>query len=202
MEENNVMFCSNEELQEYIASDGNRIIWFIIHKYAKGLDPDDAYQEAFIGVAKALATYREDQVKTKKSTYVYQVVYNQIKMLLRARATNKRAFERESASADELVNLRDPSISMEDEVIDRITQEERARTLYEAINAGNLTKDERTVILMMLREAKQIDIGEAIGSSQGHVSKLRKSAIGKIKAYLVASGWDGISTYYTMPATA
>ena len=64
--ENKEWYCSNEELQEYIKTDGNRIIWSIIHTYARGLDQDDAYQEALIGVWKALAAYDPKRVDNKK----------------------------------------------------------------------------------------------------------------------------------------
>lgn len=184
------MFCSNEELQSYMASDGNKIIWSIIQHYAKGLDADDVYQECLIAVCKALATYDEDWPGTKKGTYVYQVVYNRVKMLIRHNTTCKRSFEREASSANEQLTLYIPSVSLEEEIIERVYEEDRGKALWYAIGSAGLTKDERSVILLTLDEVKQCDIGHQLGASQGQVSKLKKSAMWKIKKFLEEYGWS------------
>ena len=72
-----------------MATDGTRLVWAVIHKFGKGISMEDAYQESYIAVAHALAMYNPDRERTKKTTYVYQAVYNRIKMMIRHDTTLK-----------------------------------------------------------------------------------------------------------------
>ena len=76
----NVKFCSDEELREFMDSDGNRLIWTFIHKYCRGLDPEDCWQECFIDVAKALAANNQELNREAASadnlSYIRDPVYD------------------------------------------------------------------------------------------------------------------------------
>lgn len=186
-------FCSSEELQEFMATDGTRLIWSVIHKFGKGISMEDAYQESCIAVAHALAMYDPTRERTKKTTYVYQAVYNQIKMMIRHDTTLKRTFERNSTSVEVHINVRDSVVTTEDDIIERISMEDRVNALRGAIREAELSDDEMTVIRLTMADVAQTDIGNRIGSSQSHVSKLKKSAFRKIRECLLNAGWDGVS---------
>ena len=190
----NVKFCSDEELREFMDSDGNRLIWTFIHKYCRGLDPEDCWQECFIDVAKALAAYDPKISKAKKTTFVCQAIYNRCKMILRANATNNQELNREAASADNLSYIRDPVYDLEGDVIERITLDERTDSLLDAIEIAGLTSEERFVIRMTLRDEPQVEIGKRINASQSHVSKIKSAAIEKIRTVMEENDWDGINT--------
>ena len=190
----NVKFCSDEELREFMDSDGNRLIWTFIHKYCRGLDPEDCWQECFIDVAKALAAYDPKISKAKKTTFVCQTIYNRCKMILRSNATLNQELNREAASADNLSYIRDPVYDLEGDVIERITLDERTDSLLDAIEIAGLTSEERFVIRMTLRDEPQVEIGKRINASQSHVSKIKSAAIEKIRTVMEENDWDGINT--------
>ena len=190
----NVKFCSDEELREFMDSDGNRLIWTFIHKYCRGLAPEDCWQECFIDVAKALAAYDPKMSKAKKTTFVCQAIYNRCKMILRANATNNQELNREAASADNLSYIRDPVYDLEGDVIERITLDERTDSLLDAIEIADLTSEERFVIRMTLRDEPQVEIGKRINASQSHVSKIKSAAIEKIRTVMEENDWDGVNT--------
>lgn len=193
-------FCSSEELQEFMATDGTRLVWAVIHKFGKGISMEDAYQESYIAVAHALAMYNPDRERTKKTTYVYQAVYNRIKMMIRHDTTLKRTFERNSTSAEVHVNVRDSNVMMEDDIIEKISMKDRANALHRAIREAELSDEEMAVVHLTMANVAQTDIGNRIGSSQSHVSKLKKSAFRKIQECLLNAGWDGVSAPYLATA--
>ena len=132
-------FCSSEELQEFMAADGTRLVWSAIHKFGKGISMEDAYQESCIAVAHALAMYDPTRERTKKTTYVYQAVYNQIKMMIRHDTTLKRTLERNSTSVEVHVNVKDSGVTTEDDIIERISMEDRVNALRGAIREAELS---------------------------------------------------------------
>lgn len=188
-------FCSNEELQAFMQTDGNKICWALVSRYGKTLDRDDAYQEAMIAIAKALAYYKEGSTKTKKTTYVWQAAYNQIKMLLREESTQKRLLEKSSVSADSCV-LIGSATDTEEKLLDEITVTERSKALYTAIDCAGLTWEEYYIIRAHLSEQKQSDIAAYLGRSQSYVSKKRLAAMEKVRKFLLSAGWDGNSACF------
>lgn len=190
----NVKFCSDEELREFMDSDGNRLIWTFIHKYCRGLDPEDCWQECLIDVAKALAAYDPKVNKAKKTTFVCQAIYNRCKMILRSNSTLNQELNRHATSADNMSFIRDPLYDLEGDVIERITLDERTDSLLDAIEIANLTSEERIVIRMTLRDEPQVEIGKRINASQSHVSKIKSAAIKKIRTVMEENDWDGVNT--------
>jgi len=188
-------FCSDEELRDFMKTDGNRLIWTFICKYGKTLDREEAYQEAMIAVAKALASCREEKTKTKKTTYVCQALYNQIKMLLREDSTKKRILEKTSIPLESLKIVKD-SFDVEERVIGKIDRDDRSASLYAAIAHSGLSYDEHFVIQARLRNQNQTDTAKMLGCSQSYVSKKLKSAMKKIRSCLLDADWDGHTAYF------
>lgn len=189
------VFCSNEELQAFMQTDGNKICWALVSRYGKTLDKDDAYQESMIAIAKALAYYKEGSTKTKKTTYVWQAAYNQIKMMLREESTQKRLLERNSFSADSCASI-GSAIDIEEELLNEITVTDRSKALYTAIDRAGLTWEEYYIIRAHLSEQTQSDIASYLGCSQSHVSKKRLAAMEKVRKFLLDAGWDGHSACF------
>lgn len=83
--------CTEQEFNEYMENEGTRMIWSVIHRYGKGVEQSDAFQELSIALWRALGSYSPDR-GAKKLTYVYQTVYNQMKMMLREQGGCKTRF--------------------------------------------------------------------------------------------------------------
>lgn len=66
--------CTEQEFNEYMENEGTRMIWSVIHRYGKGVEQSDAFQELSIALWRALGSYSPDR-GAKKLTYVYQTVY-------------------------------------------------------------------------------------------------------------------------------
>ena len=170
--------CTEQEFNEYMENEGTRMIWSVIHRYGKGVEQSDAFQELSIALWRALGSYSPDR-GAKKLTYVYQTVYNQMKMMLREQGAAKRAFEKQAKSAEEQYNLRGRDENMEDRILEDMVLRSRSNALHWAIRNGGLTEDEQKTVYMLLQDMLQREIGEKLGCSQGHVSAMRKSALGK-----------------------
>lgn len=182
--------CTEQEFNEYMENEGTRMIWSVIHRYGKGVEQSDAFQELSIALWRALGSYSPDR-GAKKLTYVYQTVYNQMKMMLREQGAAKRAFEKQAKSAEEQYNLRGRDENMEDRILEDMVLRSRSNALHWAIRNGGLTEDEQKTVYMLLQDMLQREIGEKLACSQGHVSAMRKSALGKIRKALQDAQWDG-----------
>lgn len=178
------------DFDEYMKTDGNSIIWSVIRKFGKaGIDPEEAFQELSVALWKAYQAYKPG-ANAKVSTFVYQSVYNQMKMMIRSASTEKRITDRQNGSVDDHRNLHS-SINVEAECIDRLIMESRANALHWAIKTAGLTPSERLVIQRTLKDCSQFEIAEELHVSQSHVSTLKKNAVKKIKECLLDAHWDG-----------
>lgn len=187
-------YCTEQEFNEYMQTDGRRMIWSIIHHYGKGIEYDDAFQELSIALWRALGSYSPNR-GVKKLTYVYKAVFNQLKMILRERSTVKRTIDHQVKLAEERCDLCDRDEGMEDSILDGMILQSRSNALHWAIRNGGLTEEEQKVMHMVLQDMLQKEIGAELGCSQGHVSMLKKSALEKVKKTLQDAQWDGVSIW-------
>lgn len=182
--------CADQEFNEYMEQEGSKMIWSLIHRYGKGVEKNDAFQEMSIALWRALGSYSPGR-GVKKSTYVYQAIYNQLKMMLREQGAAKRAFEKKAKSAEEQYNLRARDENMEDRILEDLILRSRSNALHWAIRNGGLTEDEQKTVYMLLQDMLQKEIGEELGCTQSHVSILKKRALKKIGKALQDAQWDG-----------
>lgn len=49
--------CTEQEFNEYMENEGTRMIWSVIHRYGKGVEQSDAFQELSIALWRALGSY-------------------------------------------------------------------------------------------------------------------------------------------------
>ncbi|WP_289026684.1 sigma-70 family RNA polymerase sigma factor [uncultured Flavonifractor sp.] len=194
MMETVVVPAGKREFNAYMDEDGNRIVWSIIYRYGSGLDRDEAYQELSIAVWKALEAYVSGK-KTKVSTFVYQAAYNRMKMLLREQSATKRMIERQSASVEEAPGLHSCETALEEDAVEHLVMENRAKALHWAVRNSGLTREEYGVIVRTLKDMNQRQIAAELGSSQSHVSILKTRAMAKIKEALMSAQWDGESIW-------
>ena len=182
--------CADQEFNEYMEQEGSKMIWSLIHRYGKGVEKNDAFQEMSIALWRALGSYSPGR-GVKKPTYVYQAIYNQLKMMLREQGAAKRAFEKQAKSAEEQYNLRARDENMEDRILEDLILRSRSNALHWAIRNGGLTEDEQKTVYMLLQDMLQKEIGEELGCTQSHVSILKKRALKKIGKALQDAQWDG-----------
>lgn len=179
------------DFEEYLKSDGDRIIHAVIHRYGAGLDWEEAYQEMSVALWRALQAYDPSR-PAKVSTLVYRAVLNRLRMLQRKNHSMKGYFDRYArADESECEALKDESINFEEETEQAEILESRASALYWAIQNAGLKDEERLVILETLKGTQQVDIGAIIGRGQSQISRFKLSAMQKIRDALLAANWDG-----------
>lgn len=49
--------CADQEFNEYMEQEGSKMIWSLIHRYGKGVEKNDAFQEMSIALWRALGSY-------------------------------------------------------------------------------------------------------------------------------------------------
>lgn len=183
------------DFEEYMNSDGERIIWSVINLYGRTLDWEEAHQELSIALWKALCAYDPNK-SVKISTLVYQSVLNRLRMMLRASRTQKR-FKEQTGRVDEkgFGELTDETVDIEADIEQAEILESRANALHWAIRNSNLKEKERFVIIETLKETPQKEIGKMLGKGQSQISRLKMSAMKKIKETMLAAQWDGESIW-------
>ena len=181
------------DFEEFMKSDGEAIIRSIIARYGKGVDWEEAYQELQIELWRALCRY-DPEKNVKVTTVVYRYVVNRMLMMQRRVHTNKHHFNQASQMGDDcLTHVMDASVDLEGDAEREAVCESRSRALYWAIRNTKLKDRERFVIMETLKETTQTQIGKMLGKEQSQVSRIKRSAMKKIRQTLMDAKWDGES---------
>lgn len=179
------------DFEGYMESDGDSIIRSIITRYGNGIDWEEAYQELSIALWKALRAYDPSR-SVKVSTFIYKSVLNRLRMMQRKAHTQKSCIEKYARVDDERCGqIKDEAVNFEEEAEQLSVLESRANALHWAIRNSNLKDCERLVILETLNGTHQKVIGAMIGKGQSQVSRMKLSAMKKIRNTLLAAHWDG-----------
>ena len=183
----NPMFCTQEQMDEFLADGGRRLIAACILENAPHLPFADMMQECLITAAHALHMYDPSQMQTKVTTYIWICCENTIKMTKRKAWSQKAQAARDVISLDEAENV---GVNPEPHIVEALDKKTEAEMLHRAIDDPDtgLTDEEHIVINMTMGGYPQTAIGEVIGVCQSQVSKRYKSALSKLKAALISAG--------------
>ena len=180
----NPMFCTQEQINEFLSNGGRRLIAACILENAPHLPFADMMQECLITAAHAL---HPSQMQTKVTTYIWICCENTIKITKRKAWSQKAQAARDVISLDEAENV---GVNPEPHIVEALDKKTEAEMLHRAIDDPDtgLTDEEHIVINMTMGGYPQTAIGEVIGVCQSQVSKRYKSALSKLKAALISAG--------------
>lgn len=170
-----------------------RLVAHVAKKYQKqGEDGEDLIAVGTIGLIKAVSTF--DHAKTNKlATYAARCVENELLMLFRARRKIAREISlNEPIGTDKEGNEISLIDVIEGETVDVVEQMELGRNtakLYRLLGEA-LTEREREILKMRYglcgrSEMTQREIAAKLGISRSYVSRIEKSAVGKLREYFL-----------------
>ncbi|MDD3360577.1 MAG: RNA polymerase sporulation sigma factor SigK [Hespellia sp.] len=168
-----------------------RLVAHVIKKY-QFLDeaPEDLISIGTIGLIKAIATF--DLSKGNRlAAYAARCIENEILMMLRSKKKiSKEVSLYEPIGTDREGNdirLYDVIESQDEEAFSKISLKDNIQKLYKKVET-ELTPRERMILVMRYglyngEEHTQREIASHLGISRSYVSRIEKSAIGKLRIY-------------------
>ena len=185
------MEAGDSHAKDVLVEHNLRLVAHIAKKYSNtGIDPDDIISIGTIGLIKSIETFKAGK-SVRLGTYAARCVENEILMWLR-----KSKKERAEVSINEPlgtdregneVNLYDIIESTETDIPERIHLKDNIQKLYEKLE-NELSPREKLVLKMRYglyqgEEYTQREIAAQLGISRSYVSRIEKSAIGKLRQY-------------------
>ena len=168
-----------------------RLVAHVIKKYQNlEEDPEDLISIGTIGLIKAVVTFNPDK-GNRLAAYASRCVENEILMYLRSKKkTGKEISLYEPIGTDREGNeirLYDIIETEEDDIPDKIHLKENIQILYEKVE-NELSSREKLVLKMRYglyngEEYTQREIARQLGISRSYVSRIEKSAIGKLRTF-------------------
>ncbi len=195
-EEEENLFCMFKEQGSLEARDiliihNQRLVAHIVRKYYSGSkNTDDLVSIGTIGLIKAIDSFNHNS-NVKFATYASRCIQNEILMYFRAR--KKQNLE---VSINETIDIdKDGNpltyldiIKTEDTIAEDLDRKEKCqKALYYIDNI--LSERERKIVKLRYgigygKEITQREVSELLGISRSYVSRIEKSALDKISAYL------------------
>ena len=168
-----------------------RLVAHIVKKYQTGnRSTEDLISIGTIGLIKAIITF-DPEKGNRLAAYASRCVENEVLMYLRARKKCSHEISLyEPIGTDREgneVNLYDIIESTETDIPDRIHLKDNIQKLYEKLE-NELSPREKLVLKMRYglyqgEEYTQREIAAQLGISRSYVSRIEKSAIGKLRQY-------------------
>ncbi len=167
-----------------------RLVAHILKKYyAQSDDMDDLLSIGTIGLIKGINSFKPER-KIRLATYCSRCIENEVLMYFRSR----RKHGGEVSLSDELDaegegggSLLD-TLAEEDDLAERIGNEEQARALRRCVQTALDERERRVVTLRYglsgARPLTQRETAEACAISRSYVSRIEKRALEKLKAAL------------------
>ncbi len=186
------MKSGDEKAREELIKRNMRLVAHIVKKYYTNYkDQEDLISIGTIGLIKAIDSYNVEN-GTKFATYAGKCVQNEI--LMHFRAQKKTACESSINDTIELDRDGNPLtyidiISVDDTIIDEIDLKSKKDMIFWALE-HRLTQREKKIITLRYGLAKhpaitQREVAQKLGISRSYVSRIEKSALEKLRAYLL-----------------
>jgi len=182
----------DEKAREKLIHCNMRLVAHIVKKYyTNNRDQEDLISIGTIGLIKAIDSFKVEN-GARFATYAGKCLQNEILMYFRSQ--KKTACESSINDTIELDRDGNPLtyidiISVDDNVIDEIDLKSKKEMIMWALN-HKLNSRERKIITLRYgldeREPKtQREVAQALGISRSYVSRIEKSALEKIKCWLL-----------------
>ena len=168
-----------------------RLVAHIVKKYQSSPeDTEDLLSIGTIGLIKAVVTFNPDKC-VRLGTYAARCIENEILMYMRAKKKSSKEISLyEPIGTDREGNeiqLFDIIETEEDDAHRKVELSDDIRMLYRRVES-ELSPRERMVLKMRYglyneEEYTQREIAKQLGISRSYVSRIEKSAIGKLRGY-------------------
>ena len=181
----------DQQARDYFIEHNLRLVAHIIKKYYDSYkEQEDLISIGTIGLIKAMITF-DPEKGNRLAAYASRCVENEVLMYLRARKKCSHEISLyEPIGTDREgneVNLYDIIESTETDIPERIHLKDNIQKLYEKLE-NELSPREKLVLKMRYglyqgEEYTQREIAAQLGISRSYVSRIEKSAIGKLRQY-------------------
>jgi len=175
-----------------------RLVAHIVKKYYTSYkDQDDLISVGTIGLIKAIDSYDIDN-GARFATYAGKCLQNEILMYFRSQKKNSL----ENSLNDPVDTDKEGNpltyldiLCSDDDIVDEIDMRIRSTLVYKALKEA-LTDRERKIIAMRYgldgngKYRAQREVAAALGISRSYVSRIEKTALEKINAYMTKRGID------------
>lgn len=165
-----------------------RLVAHIVKKYYTiGYDQDDLISIGTIGLIKAVGTFKNDK-NIRLATYASRCIENEILMYFRAsKKSAQDVYINDAVDVDKdgnsltLIDIIPDKTDIENEIVTKI-RIENLNSIFDKV----LSKREQMIINMRYgingeAEYTQREIAKKLGISRSYVSRIEKSALGKLK---------------------
>ena len=182
----------DEKARERLINCNLRLVAHIVKKYyTNSRDQEDLISIGTIGLIKAIDSYNVNN-GTRFATYAGKCLQNEILMYFRSQ--KKTACESSINDTIELDRDGNPLtyidvISVEDNIVDEIDLKSKREMIAQAVK-HKLSARERKIITLRYGldntpPITQREVAQRLGISRSYVSRIEKSALEKIKEYLM-----------------
>ena len=170
-----------DENQKKLVEQNHKLIYHTLHKYK--LNEEEYYDILAIGLCKAAIKF--DSERSKFSTFAVKVMYNEFLQHDRDENANKRKVNKNTLSLNYI--MRDPkNQGRKCEFVELLTDgREPFMEVIHMYLPDILTKRELLACQLSYDGYSQTQIGEKLGVSQSHVSRLLKRARTKLEKEMV-----------------
>ena len=170
-----------------------RLVAYIVKKYSGiGKDSEDLISIGTIGLIKAIDSFDVDK-GIRLATYASRCIDNELLMLLRSEKKQaKEVYLNESIGSDKEgneIHLFDVIESGECDASEHYCKKEDICRLHRGIQTVLLPKEKRVVVLRyglfghLVHTQKEV--GSVLGISRSYVSRIEKSALEKLRSFLM-----------------
>lgn len=186
----------NREARQKLIRHNLRLVAHMVKKYYSGADQEELISVGTVGLIKAVDTF-DPSNGTRFATYACRCLQNEILMQFRA----SKKFRSEVSVNDTIDTDKDGNpltygdiISQEDDIADTIEFRSRAE---KAVGYVMNCLSEREKKIMISRYGldgeepmTQAETAGRLGISRSYVSRIEKSALDKLRAYMKALGYE------------
>ena len=187
----------SQEAREKLVSHNMRLVVHIAKKYVDALDPSDMISIGYIGLLKAIETFKYDK-GTQFATYAARCIENEILMAIRASKKHKVCVSLTAPIGSDKegneIALVDTLEEPDGDVALKVEKEECAAELREIVK-NVLDEREYTIIkyrygLDGVEVLPQREIAKLLGISRSYISRIETKVLSKLKEYIVENDID------------
>lgn len=191
-----LMRQGDREARQKLITHNLRLVAHIVKKYYSGSDPEELISTGTVGLIKAVDTF-DPQNGTRFATYASRCLQNEILMQFRA----QKKFQNEISVNDTIDTDKDGNpltygdiISTDEDIADTIELKFKTKKVLDCVMNG-LTERERKIMIMRYgidggKGLTQKETAERLGISRSYVSRIEKSALDKLRAYMKKFGYE------------
>lgn len=185
----------NREARQELIKHNLRLVAHIVKKYYAGQNQDELISVGTVGLIKAVDSF-DPSNGTRFATYAAKCLQNEILMYFRS----QKKFQNEVSVNDTIDTDKDGNpltygdiISTEEDIVDTLDTKLRSKKALDFVRHG-LNDRERKIIILRYglggrRAYTQRETAAVLGISRSYVSRIEKTALDKLRAFMKKNGY-------------